>query len=212
MTRAPAVLLLLVLLLAVYALMYAGWSRRRRRHPAAAVAARAPDAAATPEAAAEGATGEQVAAAEGIYVSTVSAGSRHDRVTAAGLGARSRARMVVHTSGVRWHRQGADVVSVDAPLILGAGRSAGMAGKFLGQQRLVTVTWRAGDGSAYDTGFLPRYRSDGPLLLAALELAMGAAPAPPGASDPGRPSRGPGSDRWQQAPQPIASAEPDGAP
>jgi hypothetical protein len=207
MTRALAVLLLLVLLLAVYGLMYAGWSRRRRRHPGA-VSAVSPVVAGDEPVGASGpaddvdvgvdGVAEVLAGAEGVYVSTVSERSRHDRVTAAGLGARARARMAVHTGGVRWDREGAAVVRVDASRIVAAGRSAGMAGKFVGQQRLVTVTWLADDGTVYDTGFLPRYRADADMLLAAVEQTRSAVIPPPHGPEPrGRIPR-PGSDPFAQ--------------
>ena len=44
----------------------------------------------------------------------------------------------------------------------------GMAGKFVGQNRLVVVSWRAPDGQIYDTGFLPRYKTDTDALIEAV--------------------------------------------
>lgn len=180
MSHGLAVLLLLAILLGVYALMYTGWSRRRGRHPAAASTQAAPAGSAV---AGSEAAGADVVSAEGVYISTVSEQSRHDRVTAAGLGARARSSMVVGGSGVQWDREGADSVHVDSLRVIGAGLSAGMAGKFVGRPRVLAVSWRADDGSAYVTGFLPRYRADTQLLLGALERLVARRSASPAPAD-----------------------------
>jgi len=106
---------------------------------------------------------------EGTYVSTTVALSRHERVSAAGLGARAEATMVVDAAGVRWDRQGAVPVHVDGHLVTGVRTDRGMAGKFVGQPRIVVVAWRAPDGAIFETGFLPRYKADLEPLLAAVE-------------------------------------------
>ena len=166
MTRVQAVLVLVLLVAVVYALMYAGWRRRARRFPSAVVATKA------------GATGGPVdtrdspdtaeVAAEGIYVSTTTVASRLERVAAAGLGVRARATMTVGGGQVRWVREGAGDVHVLFDWLTGVSRERGMAGKWVGQNRLVVVTWRAGDGEEFATGFLPRHTAQVDELVAAV--------------------------------------------
>ena len=75
MTRAQAVGVVLIALGLIYALLYAAWLRKRRRHTSAAVAV-AGDGGGERAAEAPGA----VVTAEGTYVSTTTAASRHERV------------------------------------------------------------------------------------------------------------------------------------
>jgi hypothetical protein len=146
--------------------MYAGWRRRARRFPSAAVATTAEatvggaDTHGTPDAA--------EVAAEGVYVSTTTVASRLERVAAAGLGVRARATMTVGGGHVRWAREGAGDVFVLFDWLTGVSRERGMAGKWVGQNRLVVVTWRAGDGEEFATGFLPRHTAQVDELVAAV--------------------------------------------
>jgi hypothetical protein len=208
MTRLQAVGVLLIVLGVIYALMYLGWLRRARRHRSAAIATAPPTAtppAPSPPAATLLAsytppverdpepapsledTGqfalplamEVWAESEGTYVSTTTAVSRLERVNAAGLGARSAATMVVDGSGVRWDRQGAVPVHVEAHTVTAVRADKGMAGKFLGQDRLVVVSWKAPDHQIYDTGFLPRHKADTDSLIAAVTRLID--PLPDGA-------------------------------
>jgi hypothetical protein len=163
-TRTEAVLVLVLVVVAVYGLMYAGWRRRSRRHPSASVA--------TTTAPATAPGGDTPAVgdvrAEGTYVSTTTVASRLERVVAGGLGVRARATMVVGTGGVRWTREGAAEVHVEPDRLTGVGRERGMAGKWVGQNRLVVVTWRADDGEEFATGFLPRHAAQIDELVAAV--------------------------------------------
>ena len=52
-----------------------------------------------------------------------------------------------------------------------------MAGKWVGQNRLVVVTWRADDGEEFATGFLPRHTAQVDELVAAVGRHL------PGGSD-----------------------------
>lgn len=164
MTRVQAVLLLVLLIAVVYTLMYAGWRRRARRFPSAAVATTA---GATGSAADTPDTAE--VEAEGIYVTTTTVASRLERVAAAGLGVRARATMTVGGGQVRWVREGAGDVHVLFDWLTGVSRERGMAGKWVGQNRLVVVTWRAGDGEEFATGFLPRHKAQVDELVAAVD-------------------------------------------
>jgi hypothetical protein len=165
MTRLQAVLVLVLVVAVVYALMYAGWQRRSRRHPSAAVATSAAGAGR----AATAAPAPDEVSAEGTYVSTTTVASRLERVVAGGLGVRARATMAVGPRGVRWERQGAAEVHVGPARLTGVGRERGMAGKWVGQNRLVVVTWRSDEGEEFATGFLPRSRARTQDLVAAVE-------------------------------------------
>lgn len=175
MSRLQAVGVLLVLLGLVYALLYAAWRRKRRRHTSAAVVTQPVRSAATGPVtgpATGGSSGGRVVEAEGVYISTTTAASRHERVGVAGLGNRSRARMVVSRDLpeelVRFRREGEPDVVIPASRLIGLRRERGMAGKFVGARRLLVLQWRADDDAVYRTGFLPRHRAD----LDRLETAL----------------------------------------
>ena len=175
MTRPQAVGVLLIALGLVYALLYAAWVRKRRRHGSAAVAVAGGDAAHT----AAGAAPDSAVRAEGTYVSTTTAASRHERVAVAGLGNRARATMTVRRGEpeelVRYERQGESDVVIPRGRLVEVRRERGMAGKFVGANRLLVLRWRADDDALYETGFLPRYRADLERLEAALWWHQGGA-------------------------------------
>jgi hypothetical protein len=203
-TRTEAVLVLVLVVAAVYGLMYAGWRRRSRRHHSASVATT------TTPATAPGADAPAVGdvRAEGTYVSTTTVASRLERVVAGGLGVRARATMVVGTGGVRWTREGAAEVHVEPDRLTGVGRERGMAGKWVGQNRLVVVTWRGDDGEEFATGFLPRHAAQIDELVAAVERRL-----PIGLSGgvPGRLSGGSDAATSQSSTSPSSTQpNPDG--
>ena len=140
--------------------MLAGWRRRAARQvrelglPALPATPVEPGAALTDD-------------ADGVYVSTTTAGDWLDRVTAHGLGTRSAATMAVTTAGVSWLRQGAPDVFASAASLRGARREPGMAGKFVPPAGLVVVTWRLGEVDL-DTGFRPASAGDADRLVAAV--------------------------------------------
>ncbi|HEY0118377.1 MAG TPA: hypothetical protein VGC04_06335 [Cellulomonas sp.] len=155
--------------------MWRGW-RRRARTSAAAVPA-------IPAVPAElGAT--RLGPLEATYVSSTTAGDWLDRIAAHDLGARSAAQVEVHDAGVLLRRRGATDVFVPAALLRKVGTAPGMAGKFMGGEGLVVLTWETGaDGGAdpgtdrlLDTGLLVRHRSERPALVDAVQaLIPGAA-------------------------------------
>ncbi len=169
MTRLQAVGVMLIALGLIYALLYAAWLRKQRRHRSAAVAAAG-------EPAPAGAAGarDRLAAvtAEGTYVSTTTAASRLERVAVEGIGNRARATMTVRRGSadelVRYDRQGEQTVVIPAGRVIDVRRDRGMAGKFVGANRLLVVQWRANDAAIYETGFLPRHKAD----LERLETAL----------------------------------------
>ncbi len=165
MTRVQAVGVLLVALGLIYALLYAAWVRKRRQHASATIVAERerssrehePVAPALKEVPAQ-------VVAEGTYVSTTAAGHNLERVTVEGLGNRARATLVVTRGSVdrlvRIDRQGEATVVIPAARLVSARRGRGMAGKFVGANRMLVLRWRAEDGTEYETGFLPRFKAD----------------------------------------------------
>ena len=160
MTRAQAVGVVLIALGLIYALLYAAWLRKRRRHTSAAVAVSD----GRPRQGLADDTPGTAVTAEGTYVSTTTAASRHERVAVAGLGNRARATMTVRRGQpdelVRFERQGESAVVIPRGRLVQVRRERGMAGKFVGSSRLLVLQWRADDDAIYETGFLPRYRAD----------------------------------------------------
>ncbi|OLT53021.1 hypothetical protein [Cellulosimicrobium sp. CUA-896] len=149
---------------------------------------------------------------DALYVSSTLAGDWLARVGAHGLGDRSRAVVTVHEAGLHAARTGAPDLWVPAPAVLGGALTPGMAGKFVGKDAIVVVTWAvAGDavpgdpvpgdpGTAdgtgpsaaratpepvrLDTGLMPRHDHDVPRLLEAVrDLAERRTTAPDGATD-----------------------------
>lgn len=134
----------------------------------------------------------------GTYVTSTLAGDWLARVGAHGLGDRSNATLTIRSdgagAGVLVERDGAPDLFVPAAAVEAVALSPGMAGKFVGRDRIVVVTWRVpgsamapGDGRSVetapdatvrlDTGFLPRHRAD---VAAVLDAARALVPPPDG--------------------------------
>lgn len=140
--------------------MRRGWLARGRR--TAALVPTLPDVPAAPGAA----RGDDV---EAVYVSSTRAGDWLDRVVAHDLGVRSPARVRVHADGVHVGRTGARDLWVPAGSLRAVGTSRGQAGKFLGRDELVVLTWVPDPttGTAIDTALLVRHDEARDALLAA---------------------------------------------
>ncbi len=147
--------------------MWHGWQARGRR--TAALVPALPDVPADPGAA----LGEPV---EAVYVSSTRAGDWLDRVVAHGLGVRSPARVQVHADGVLLARTGAPDVWVPARALRGVGTSSGQAGKFVGRDELVVLTWVPDPrtGTPLDTALQVRHDDARPALLAAARTLVAA--------------------------------------
>ncbi|MEZ0449665.1 hypothetical protein [Cellulomonas sp. ICMP 17802] len=162
--------LVLVVLLAFWG-MRAGWQARTRR-----TSALVPDLPAAPDEL--GAT--RLGPLDATYVSTTRAGDWLDRVTAQGLGVRSPAQVTVFDAGVRITRQGATDLFVPAAAVRGATGAPGMAGKVVGGEGVVVLTWQAdaADPRGLDTGLRPKHAADRERLVEALtQLTTGGTPA-----------------------------------
>ncbi|WP_069387950.1 PH-like domain-containing protein, partial [Cellulosimicrobium cellulans] len=155
---------------------------------------------------------------DALYVSSTLAGDWLARVGAHGLGDRSRAVVTVHDAGLHVARTGAPDLWVPATAVRGAALTPGMAGKFVGKEAIVVVTWAVpvepapadpapdlppqepAEPVRLDTGLMPRHDHDVARLLDAVrDLAGRRTTAPDGATDApadpgGRPSHDPGPD------------------
>ncbi len=165
------VALLAVGLLALW-LMRRGWRNRGER-----TAAVVPDLPAPP---ADGLRGPALTGPmEATYVSSTRSGDWLDRVVAHDLGVRSSAEAQVFGQGVLIARRGAPDIWVPARALRAVGATSGMAGKYVGGDGIVVLSWALdGDDRGLDTGVRPRRSEDRTRLLeAARELIDPASPA-----------------------------------
>ncbi|UYG16447.1 hypothetical protein BRM3_12670 [Brachybacterium huguangmaarense] len=178
MSQAAPVVVLAVVFCVLVGLMYLGWRRRAARQgdlPAL-----------TPPPAPPGGAGRR---AEGVYVATTLAEQPLERVTARGLGARSRAVLgeTEHDGGpaLQVDRQGAAGFLIPWADVRSVHTAPGMVGKWIGGDGLLVIRWQLGE-TLLDTGFRLDERADQDRVLALADQHLPAtAPAagPPGPSD-----------------------------
>ena len=110
---------------------------------------------------------------EATYVSSTTAGDWLGRVAAHDLGSRCAAQVEVHDAGVLLRRRGASDLFVPAERLRAVATAPGMAGKFMGGDGLVVLTWDPGAAAAaLDTGLLVRHRDERPALVAAVRALI----------------------------------------
>jgi hypothetical protein len=160
MTTGVSVTILVLVVVLVLVGMWLGWRGRRRRSEAVV-----PTLPAVPAELGDSRLGPL----DAVYVSTTRAGDWLDRVSAHGLGVRSPATVDVFDAGVRIGRTGATT-------------TPGMAGKFVGGDGLVVLTWQADpdDPRGLDTGLRPRHAADRPRLVEAVAALIDVTPGAPG--------------------------------
>ncbi|GEM_PF-284200 len=163
---------------------------------------------------------------DALYVSSTLAGDWLARVGAHGLGDRSQAQVTVHDGGLLVERSGAPDLWVPAAAVGGVALTPGMAGKFVGKEAIVVVTWTVpgepvpavtppapADAPAQaevrlDTGLLPRHDHEVARLLEAVRGLAGRADA-----DHDAPADDGADERRPEAPSGAAPADPvDPAP
>lgn len=143
---------------------------------------------------------------EAVYVSTTLHGDWLARVGAHGLGDRSGALVSVHDGGVLVERDGTEDLWVPVQTIRSASLAPGMAGKYVGTDGLVVVSWavpEADDVAAalVDTGLRTRRAQDrGGLVDAVRHLLAAQRPAPAQPQDP-QFQQDPQHQQHQQDPQ-----------
>ncbi|HKS46780.1 MAG TPA: transporter [Amycolatopsis sp.] len=120
-----------------------------------------------------GEPGEPELVAKGLYVSTTTAGNWQDRIVTRGAGLRGRARLRLCPGGVEVDRAGAPGFWIPRESITGAGLRSAIAGKVMGTDSLLVITWRAGDVEL-DTGFRSDEPDDYPQWIDRLRIKGGA--------------------------------------
>lgn len=96
--------------------------------------------------------GEPVLEAEGLYVSTTTAGDWQNRIVTRGMGLRGRAVLRRYPDGVEVDRAGAPGFWIPDSSLIGVRRASAIAGKVMGSDSILVLTWRLGDVEL-DTGF-----------------------------------------------------------
>ncbi|MFI6428032.1 hypothetical protein [Promicromonospora sp. NPDC050880] len=175
---------LLLVALAIFLVLYVTLIGRRRLAQRTTAVVPVPP----PVPGADGATGPGVGPVrlgplEAVYVSTTLHGDWLARVGAHGLGDRSNALVSVHDGGILIERDGARDLWVPVNAIRSATLAPGMAGKYVGADGLVVVTWAVpeADGVApalVDTGLRTRRATDRGGLVDAVRHLL-AAQQPP---------------------------------
>jgi hypothetical protein len=87
----------------------------------------------------------------GLYVSTTTAGHWQDRIVTRGTGLRSRVTLRLCTGGIEIDRAGAPGFWIPAETLAGVRRDKQIAGKVMGIDSLLVITWKAGE-VLLDTG------------------------------------------------------------
>jgi hypothetical protein len=96
--------------------------------------------------------GEPELETKGLYVSTTTAGNWQDRIVTRGLGLRGRANLRLYSGGVEVDRTGAPGFWIPREAVTGVRIGSAIAGKVMGTESLLIITWRAGE-TEVDTGF-----------------------------------------------------------
>ncbi|GIU57265.1 hypothetical protein [Arthrobacter sp. NicSoilC12] len=159
-----SLLVTLVLIGVALALIAVGWRNRLRRQS---------DVEPLPEVPAE--LGAPLAAADGQYVASTTAGDWLDRIAVHNLGIRTNAKLSVHPEGVLFERAGAGPVFIPAGRLTAVRQESGMAGKFVEKDGLLVLSWMLGSHEL-DTGYRTRRAEDKAVLLTTLQDLISAAP------------------------------------
>ena len=159
-----SLLFTLVLIGVALALIAVGWRNRLRRQS---------DVEPLPEVPAG--LGAPLAAADGQYVASTTAGDWLDRIAVHNLGIRTNAKLSVHPEGVLFERAGAGPVFIPAGRLTGVRQESGMAGKFVEKDGLLVLSWMLGSHEL-DTGYRTRRAEDKAVLLTTLQDLISAAP------------------------------------
>jgi hypothetical protein len=133
---------------------------------------------------------------DAVYVSTTLHGDWLARVGAHGLGDRSHAAVSVHDQGVLIERDGATDLWLPVTEIRSAGLAPGMAGKYVGADGLVVLTWAVpeADGvpaTLVDTGLRTRRAEDRGGLVDAVRHLLAAQQPGQQAQHPGQQAQHP---------------------
>lgn len=134
-------LVLAVFLLALWA-MWRGWRRKAREQ-----SARFDPFPEVPDD-----LGPQLAVTKGLYVATTVSGRWQERIVTRGVGMRGPATLRRHERGIVVDRDGAVGFFIPAEAVTDIRTGQKMAGKVMGTDGLLVITWQLGD-ELVDTGF-----------------------------------------------------------
>ncbi|WP_240519415.1 transporter [Amycolatopsis antarctica] len=103
----------------------------------------------------------------GLYVASTRAGHWQERIVTRGAGLRTSGTLRLHPDGIEVERIGAPGFWIPRSAVVAVATGRGMAGKVMGTDALLVITWRPGEGTAgpveVDTGFraddIGRYRA-----------------------------------------------------
>ncbi len=143
--------------------MYVGWRRKARSQ-----SVRVPPFPAIPSG-----PGDVLLESTGVYVATTFAGEWQNRVVTRGAGLRTGAVLRLHDSGVAVERGGAPDFWIPRDAVTGVRRDSKIAGKVMGTDALLVLTWRAGE-TELDTGFRGDDLDDYPQWIDQLKIKGGA--------------------------------------
>jgi hypothetical protein len=143
--------------------MYVGWRRKARSQ-----SVQVPPFPPIPED-----PGEALLESTGVYVATTFAGEWQNRVVTRGAGLRTGAVWRLHDGGVAVERWGAPDFWIPREAITGVRRDTRIAGKVMGTDALLVLTWRLGD-AGLDTGFRGDDLDDYPQWTEQLKIKGGA--------------------------------------
>jgi hypothetical protein len=87
----------------------------------------------------------------GLYVSTTTAGNWQDRIVTRGAGLRSNVTIRFYHGGIEIDRIGAPGFWIPVEALAGVRRASQIAGKVMGMDNLLVITWTAGE-TLLDTG------------------------------------------------------------
>lgn len=141
-------LITLSLVVVLVGLVYFGWRNRLKRQQDVAPLPPVPEDLPAP-----------VAAYQGQYVVTTTAGDWLDRLAVHSLGIRSNALLRVYPQGVLIERRGVPDLYLPAAGISGVRTESGMVGKFVEKDGLAVITWSLG-GRDVDTAFRNRHAAE----------------------------------------------------
>lgn len=164
-----------LLVLCVYG-MWKGWRRQAR-----AQSVRVPP---FPERPAD--PGAPLLEQAGLYVATTYAGHWQERIVTRGAGLRGRATFRLYDDGIDVDREGRPGFWIPREAVSGIATGKGMAGKVMGTDSLLIVTWRVGesDGAVeLDTGFRADDRGVYPRWIQQLQPERAAANEAAGTGD-----------------------------
>jgi len=157
-------LAMLAIIAVIFVLLGIGWRNRLRRQSDVEQLPAVPAELSLP-----------LAAADGQYVATTTAGDWLDRIAVRGLGIRTNAELTVHPEGVLFERSGAGPLFIPADRLTGIRQDSGMAGKFVEKDGLLVASWMLGSREL-DTGFRTRRADDKQAILEAFQELISAAP------------------------------------